>query len=64
MSNIASGVKQTSIDILSVGEKISFFLRVLILYVDNYGEGSEKATKEFFVGLGLREQKNYLSDVG
>jgi len=39
------------------------FLRLLILYTDNCGEGSEKATKEFFLGLELREQENCLGDV-
>jgi len=34
---------------------LTAFLRILIFYADNCGEGSEKASKEFFVGLGLRE---------
>ena len=35
-----------------------------ILYADNCGEGSEKDTKELFVGLRFREQENCLGGVG
>ena len=39
-------------------------LCLFILYADNNGEGSEKDTKELFVGLGFKEQENCLGGVG